>query len=131
MGFFNKLLKAGPAMNRLAKAFDECLNSIALFHTTKDINEIYKAAWIFNYGVINSLEKWHWNTVITKIMIPNHYELGRITISQASILILNQISTVTHQLDISQIVEDILEGGKEFQDKSYLVSQNIKNKIKP
>ena len=72
MGFFGKLFSAGPAMNRLAKACDETLNCLRRFDISGDKDELYKAAWIFTYGVQMSLEKWNWNPFTTKVFIPNH-----------------------------------------------------------
>lgn len=81
MGFFGKLFSAGPAMNRLAKACDETLNCLRRFDFTGDKDELYKAAWIFTYGVQMSLEKWNWNPFTTKVFIPNHPEFGRIALN--------------------------------------------------
>lgn len=131
MGFFNRLFTAGSALNRLAKACDETLNCLRRFNFSGDKDELYKAAWIFTYGVQMSLEKWNWNPFTTKIFIPNHPELGRIALNQAAILILGSIARESEKIGEEDTVNSILEGEDGFHKYEYLVSQSIKSKIQP
>ena len=131
MGFFNKLFTAGPALNRLAKACDETMNCLRRFNYSGDKDELYKAAWIFTYGVQMSLEKWNWNPFTTKIFIPNHPELGRIALNQAVILILSSIAQESEKIGDKDTVNSIIKGKDGFHRYEYLVSQNLKSKIQP
>ena len=131
MGFLGKIFSAGPAMNRLAKACDETLNCLRRFNFSGDKDELYKAAWIFTYGVQMSLEKWNWNPFTTKIFIPNHPELGRIVLNQAIILILGSIARESKIIGEEDTVKSILDGEDGLHKYEYLVSQNMKSKIQP
>lgn len=131
MGFFNILFTAGPALNRLAKACDETLNCLRRFNFSEDKDDLYKAAWIFTYGVQMSVEKWNWNPFTTKIFIPNHPELGRIDLNQAVILILGTIARESKKIGAEDTVKSIINGDDGFHKFEYLVSQNIKSIIKP
>lgn len=131
MGFFGKLFSAGLAMNRLAKACDETLNCLRRFDFTGDKDELYKAAWIFKYGVQMSLEKWNWNPFTTKVFIPNHPEFGRIALNQVVILILGSIARESKIIGEEGTIKSILDGDDGFNKYEYLVSQNMKSKIQP
>ena len=131
MGFFNKLFSAGLALNRLAKACDETLNCLRRFNFSRDKDELYKAAWIFTYGVQMSLEKWNWNPFTTKIFIPNHPEMGRIALNQAIFLILGTIDQESKEIGEEDTINSIIEGEECFHNYEYLISQNIKSKIHP
>lgn len=131
MGFFGKLFSAGPAMNRLAKACDETLNCLRRFDFSGDKDELYKAAWIFTYGVQMSLEKWNWNPFTTKVFIPNHPEFGRIALNQVVILILGSLARESKTIGEEGTIKSILDGEDGFNKYEYLVSQNMKSKIQP
>ena len=131
MGFFGKLFSAGPAMNRLAKACDETLNCLRRFDFNIIKDELYKAAWIFTYGVQMSLEKWNWNPFTTKVFIPNHPEFGRIALNQVVILILGSIARESKIIGEEGTIKSILDGDDGFNKYEYLVSQNMKSKIQP
>ena len=118
-------------MNRLAKTFDETLNCLRRFDFSADKDELYKAAWIFTYGVQMSLEKWNWNPFTTKIFIPNHPELGRVALNQVVILILGSIARVSKIIGEEGTIKSILDGEDGFNKYEYLVSQNMKSKIQP
>ena len=108
MGLFNRLFTAGLALNRLAKACDETLNCIRRFNFSGDKDELYKAAWIFTYGVQMSLEKWNWNPFTTKIFI--HPEPGRITLNQTVILVLGSIARESKIIGEKDTVKSVLDG---------------------
>lgn len=131
MGFFNRLFTAGPALHRLAKAYDETLNCLRRFSFSGDKDELYKAAWIFTYGVQMSLEKWNWNPFSTKIFIPHHPELGRIALNQAVILILGSIVRESEKIGEEDTINSIIDGEDGFHQYEYLISQDIKSKIHP
>lgn len=67
MGFFKTRFSAGLALNRLAKTCDECLRCIERYRLTNNFDEIIKAAWLYTYGIQNSLEKWNFNPISAKI----------------------------------------------------------------
>jgi hypothetical protein len=131
MGFLHDIFTAGPALNRLAKTCDECLNCIYRYKLNNDFDEIIKCTWLFRYGVLDSLEKWNWNPMSAKICIPNHMELGRIPVNQAILIILNFISRIVDEDEESDIIKDILAKGECFYEYDYLCSVEMKNKLKP
>jgi hypothetical protein len=131
MGFFNRLFTAGPALNRLAKTCDECLNCISRYKYSSDFDEIIKCAWLYTYGIQNNLEKWNWNPLSTQIFIPNHQELGRVSINQAVMFIVGSISKFADAQGESDLIEDIIEEGESFRKYEYLCSVDLKNKLKP
>lgn len=131
MGFFKKLFTAGPALNRLACACDEAMNCLKRYNFSGDRDELYKAAWIFTYGFQMSLEKWNWNPMTAKIYVPNHFELGRVTLHQIAVLILSSIVRESKKAGEEETINSILDGKYGFHKYEYLVSQNIKSKIRP
>ena len=131
MGFFNRLFTAGPALNRLAKAWDETLNCLRRFNFAGDKDELYKAAWIFTYGVQMSLEKWNWNPFTTKIYLPNHFELGRITLHQVAFSLLGSIARESEKIGEEDTVNSIIDGEEGFHKYEYLIPSSLKSKLKP
>lgn len=131
MGFFKSLFSAGPALNRLAKTADVCLNCISTFQITGESDELKKAAWLFVYGIEGSIEKWHWNPITAKVFIPNHQGLGRLNINQVMIIIISKLKNASSNTTIENTIFDILEGGDVFSKYSFLVSEEVKSKLQP
>lgn len=131
MGFLKKLFTAGPALNRLAKACDETLNCLARYNLIGDKDDLYKAAWIFTYGVQMSLEKWHWNPFTTKIFIPNHPEFGRILLNQIVVILLGNIAKESANIGEEEIINSIIDGDEGFRRYEYLVPLSLKSRIQP
>lgn len=131
MGFLKRFFSAGPALNRLAKTFDECFNSIRRYAITHNSEELFRAIWLFTYGIQGSLERWHWNPYSTAIYIPNHIELGRITINQASLIFMSSIMKHANAIGIEDELIELMENEEVFHEKSYLCSIELKNKLKP
>jgi hypothetical protein len=131
MGFLKKLFTAGTALNRLAKACDETLNCLARYNLIGDKDDLYKAAWIFTYGVQMSLEKWHWNPFTTKIFIPNHPEFGRILLNQIVVILLGNIAKESANIGEEEIINSIIDGDEGFRRYEYLVPLSLKSRIQP
>ena len=131
MGFFKTIFSAGPALNRLAKTCDECLRCIERYRLTNNFDEIIKAAWLYTYGIQNSLEKWNFNPISAKIFIPNHQNLGRITIHQAVLIILGYISKEAKEWGREELITEIIEMDSAYFKYDYLCSMKLKNRLKP
>ena len=131
MGFLKRFMSAGPALNRLAKTFDECFNSVRRYSIRNNSDELFLAMWLFTYGIQGSIEKWHWNPYSTAIFIPNHMELGRITINQASMIFMSSLMRHANNLGIGDELIELMENDEVFHKKSYLCSIELKNKLKP
>lgn len=43
MGFLERFFSAGPALNRLAKTFDECFNALRRYAITNSSDELFLA----------------------------------------------------------------------------------------
>lgn len=126
MGFFKTIFSAGPALNRLAKTCDECLRCIERYRLTNNFDEIIKAAWLYTYGIQNSLEKWNFNPISAKIFIPNHQNLGRITIYQAVLIILGYISKEAKEWGREELITEIIEMDSAYFKYDYLCSMKLK-----
>lgn len=87
--------------------------------------------WLFSYGVQGSIEKWHWNPDSATIYIPNHMELGRITINKASLIFMSSIMKYANELGIEDKLTEMLENREAFHEKSYLCPIELKMKLKP
>lgn len=124
--------KKGLAFNRLAKSLKEILDNLRLYQLYNDIDYLYKAAWIYKFGLIDSLEKWEWS-LFAKILIPDYQMLGRITLNEAIMIVASKIGKETTQLTAQQqrLVNDIMEGKQAYDDVSYLLSLDIKEKLRP
>lgn len=131
MGFFKTIFSAGPALNRLAKTCDECLRCIERYRLTNNFDEITKAAWLYTYGIQNSLEKWNFNPISAKIFIPNHQNLGRITIYQAVLIILGYISKEAKEWGREELITEIIEMDSAYFKYDYLCSMKLKKRLKP
>lgn len=131
MGFFKTIFSAGPALNRLAKTCDECLRCIERYRLTNNFDEIIKAAWLYTYGIQNSLEKWNFNPISAKIFIPNHQNLGRITIYQAVLIILGYISKEAKEWGREELITEIIEMDSAYFKYDYLCSMKLKKRLKP
>lgn len=131
MGFFGRLFSAGPALNRVAKTFDECFNALRRYDVTSDKNELRRAMWLFVYGVQGSLEKWHWNPYSASIYIPNHMELGRIKMYQAIMLFMDNISQRAQSCGMDEEITSMIDDEDVLNCYSTLVSRELKNKLEP
>lgn len=127
-----RMLKGGFAFNRLAKSLKEILDNLRLYELYNEIDYLYKAAWIYKYGVMDSIEKWNWS-LFAKISIPDYQMLGRITLNEAHLIVISKIMKKQSQLTEQQrkYIDDIMEGRQAYYDASYLLSQDIKNKLQP
>lgn len=124
--------KKGLAFNRLAKSLKEILDNLRLYQLQTDIDYLYKAAWIYKFGLIDSLEKWEWS-LLSKIFIPDYQMLGRITLNEAIMIVASKIGKEKSQLTEQQqrFIDDIMEGKQAYNDVSYLLSLDLKEKIRP
>ncbi|MCH5308363.1 MAG: hypothetical protein J1E58_00775 [Prevotella sp.] len=127
-----RVLKAGFAFNRLAKSLKEILDNLRLYQLNYDIDCLYKAAWIYKFGVADSLEKWNWS-LYAKISIPDYQMLGRITLNEAIMIATSKIVKETNQLSERQqvYIDGIMEGNQAYNDVSHLLSLDIKDKLRP
>ena len=58
--------------------------------------------------------------------------LGRITFNEAIMIVASKIEKETSQLTEQQrLVDDIMEGKQAYDDVSYLLSLDIKEKLRP
>lgn len=130
MSFFDKL-KGGFAFNKMAKAYKEVLDYLGVYSINNDVRYVYKAVWVFNYCVIASIEKWHWN-MFAGIMIPDYSQFGRLSVQEANLIVLGKIGTISQRLDEEEksTIEKILEGDKIPQIET-LISQTLKEKLLP
>lgn len=129
MGIFGK----GFALNRLAKSVKSVLDYLSIYRRCDNIDYLYKAAWLCKYGVYDSIEKWKWHFVATKIWVPDYQELGRLNIHEVMMIVTGKIMTDANNLPENQraYIEDILEGGDAYSEVAYLVPVDDKNKFKP
>lgn len=132
MGIFKKLLGGGLAFNKVAKSIKYILDNISLYQMYGDIDYVYKAAWLFKYGVIDSIDKWHWSPFI-KIIIPDYHSLGRITLTEVMHIVSGKIATILKTLADKEanFVQDIIDGGDAYDKVSHLVSTATKNELRP
>lgn len=131
MGFF-RILNGGFAFQRLAKSLKCILDNVHLYHSYHNIDYLYKAAWIYKFGVIDSLEKWNWS-VFAKISIPDYQRLGRITLNEAIIIAASQIGASISELteEEREYVNDIMAGEQAYHDVCHLLSLDDKDKLRP
>lgn len=122
----------GFALNRLAKTAKEVFEHISTYRISGDVDNLYKAAWLLQYGVYDSCEKYHWSP-FTRIWIPNYHSLGRLTINEVIKIAVGKIMTESSNLPEykQHIVEDILEKGEEYDKHEHLISQRLKDKLLP
>lgn len=131
------LLKAifsggGPAFNRLARAFKEILDNMDIYMRHGDMDYLYRAAWVFNYGVYGSLDKWHWRPM-AKIYIPDYMSFGHIELQFAIAMVSGLISSAVKNLTLEeqQYIKDIIDGGQAYNEVSHLLSNDKKENIRP
>ena len=131
MGKLKTILAAGPALNRIATTVDECLKCIEDYLYTKEKDSLLKGAWLFTYGFINAVDKWGFNLFSTRIYIPNRQSLGRLNLNQCMMVILSKLNQLGQEANVESDISDILDGNEVFDSYSYLVSFELKNKLKP
>lgn len=125
------MLSAGFAMNRIAKSFKECFDCIAMYRVSGDSDELLKSAWIYTYGVQNSLEKWNFNPFTAKIYVPDYPQLGRCTIDHLLMMYISSMTQLGIQAGVTDIIDKIVDGGDVFNQYSYLISATMKDKLRP
>lgn len=133
MGLLKALFSGGGAgFNRLAKSIKEVFDSVNSYNLSRNVEYLYRAAWIMKYGVFDSIEKWHWN-MASKIFIPDYQSLGRITLNQAMLIAMTRINQAKEGLsnEENNYIEQILEGEKAYYDTIRIIPMNLKEKLKP
>lgn len=131
MNFLKRIFIVGPAFNRMAKAFEECLNSIGVARLFPNPEEAKTAAAIYRYGIESSILKWGWNPFTAKIYIPNYMELGRLRLNEAIMMVMEDISKLARRYNIEEEIENILDNEVEPTSYYRLIPEQVKNKIKP
>lgn len=123
---------AGPAFKRLSRAFKEILDDMDIYRRHGDMDYLYRAAWVLNYGVYGSFEKWHWSPM-AKIYIPDYISLGHIEVQFAIAMVTGLISSAVDSLtpEEQQYVNDIIAGKQAYNEVSHLLSIDKKEKIRP
>ena len=133
MGLLEAIFSGGgPAFKRLARAFKEILDNMDVYMRHGDMDYLYRAAWVFNYGVYGSLDKWHWRPM-AKIYIPDYMSLGHIELQFAIAMVSGLISSAVKNLTLEeqQYIKDIIDGGQAYNEVSHLLSIEKKEKIRP
>ena len=122
----------GAAFQRLARAFKEILDDMDVYMRLGDEEYLYRAAWVLNYGVYGSIEKWHWRPM-AKIYIPDYMSLGHIELQFAIAMVTGLISSAVKSLtsEEQQYVSDIIAGRQAYDEVSHLLSIDKKEKIRP
>lgn len=122
----------GQAFNRMAKSFKEILDCMSTYSVGNNNDGLYRAAWLVKFGVYNSVEKWHWSPT-AKLFIPDHMELGRVTLHEAMAIVMSQLMSQMAKLDDTQrsYVEDIMNGGQAYGEVDALVCDELKDRLRP
>ena len=131
MGFFSDKLAPGLALNRVAKTCEECVLAIRAYNRSSDSSELLKAAWLYAYGVGGAISKWGFNPYTTKIALQFNGELKRLTIDEFSGWFASRLSVYGASEGVMSSIQDVLDGGVLFNKYSYLVSSDLKSKLKP
>ncbi|MBQ2366335.1 MAG: hypothetical protein II293_04150 [Bacteroidaceae bacterium] len=131
MGFFDRLFKGGFAFNRMAKAYKEILDCLTTYRLFGDVNNAYRAAWIYYHCVLGSIEKWHWN-LFASIYIPDYQVYGRITVQEANLIVMGQLGKIDQRLKVEQknIIEKIMEG-EYIEEVESIIPASIREKLLP
>lgn len=129
MGLFSG---AGLAYNRMAKSIKETLDNLTLYSYNKEIEYLQKSAWIFRYGVYDSIAKWHWNPS-AKIYIPDHQELGMLSLNSVLDSISQDLLNEMKKLPESQhqFIDDILHAGSAYTEVGKIVPAKTKRRLRP
>lgn len=131
MGILKILFPKGVALHRLAQTCDECLNCFDRYNSSGNKNELLKVAWLYTYGVQNSMYKYVWN-LNSKIIVPNHPEIGaRIPLTTLIVLILSPLAKYGKDEGLEEEISEILKGNEIFDSYSHLISSSLKKKLKP
>lgn len=124
-------LKGGFAYNKMAKAYKDVLTSLNTYEYTRDTSYLYKAVWVFRHCIYESIEKWNWN-IFAGIWIPDHHQLGRITVHEANLIIISKIeSNVQNLEDGEKDIVDMVFDGKEIPEVECLISETLKERLLP
>lgn len=130
MGFFDRL-RGGFAFNKMAKAYKEILDCLAVYRLYGKVDYAYRAAWIYRHCVLGAIEKWNWN-LFAGIYIPDYREYGRITVQEANLIVIGQLGKIDQRLKVEQkeIVEKIMEG-EYIEEVESIIPASLREKLLP
>jgi len=89
--------------------------------------DVLVLAYISKKGVFDRLEKYNW-TMNAKMFVPT-IERGRITLSYALSQTVGKISMLAAELDMSDIVQEIMDGGDAFYELERQLPDQLKNSV--
>ena len=124
-------LKPGIEFNNLAKSMNGMnvmiQDLIPKIKRSDDYSEFTEAilvlAYIARKGVLDRMEQYNW-TMDAKIIVPT-IDRGRITLMYAYSQTVGKLQILAEQLDLSNLVEEIMEKG----DAYYQMERNLPSEI--
>lgn len=124
-------LKTGIEFNNLAKSMNgmnfmiqDLIPKIERSHDYSEFTEdVLVLAYIARKGVLDRMEQYNW-TMDAKIVVPT-IERGRITLTYAFTQTVGKLHMIAAQLDLSDLVEEIMDKG----DAYYQLERNLPEQI--
>ena len=122
---FNNLAKSMNGMNvmiqdlipRIERSYDK----------SEFAEEVLVLAYIAKKGVFDRLEKYNW-TMDAKIIVPT-IDRGRITLTYALMQTVGKVSMIAAELEMSDIVQEVMDGGDAYYQLEKHLPDHVKNNI--
>jgi hypothetical protein len=128
-------LKPGIEFNNLAKSMGSMYvmiqDLIPRIENSYDMSEfteeVLVLAYISKKGVFDRIEKYNW-AMDSKISIPP-IDNRRITLAYAMMQTVTKVSIIAAELEITDLVQEVFEGGEAYQILERNLPDHLKNNI--
>lgn len=119
---FNNLAKTVNGMNVMIQ---DIIPKIARSHDYSEFtDDVLVLAYIARKGVLDRMEKYKWS-MDAKLFAPT-IKCGPITLAYAYTQTVDKLHIIVSQLDLSEIVEEIMEKGEMY----FQIDRNMPDKVK-
>lgn len=127
------LIKSGFAFNKLANVLDgmiNIMNELEYNIRTDNVSEddirhdIYFLGYIGKVGIYDKIEMWGWN--LMSLIVVRSMGKKRIPLMNALSRVFERLNDIAQKVNLSDEINEILDGGTLF----YTFSKNLPGKIK-
>lgn len=131
MGFFDNLFGGAVELNKLANATANIISFLDAYEKEGDAGFLLTAAWMCKVGVTDRVEKNNWKSSHI-VFVQIQGRLTKLTIMEVYMRTIYRLKAKAKDYwdnDLARIVDNILDGKREFFDIDERVPQEIRNVI--
>ena len=131
MGLFSNMFGQAKELTKLGNAVANIKNMLDQYESDHDTSFLLVSAWICKAGVTDLIEKNQWLPNY-RVYVPINGHQTKMYINEVLLSTIGRLknkASYTNDYELEQIIDDILEGGKAFDQVDKQISQKIREII--